>query len=179
MAQSKQSQVVLAMNLVAGTQKHLVTVTQVTFAGNSYTPAQVVAQIQALITIRQGVNALRAALKTKVDDAKSKTPPMEVFLDDYIDFVRATFAKQADVLADFGLAPKRVPTPRNAEEQAAANAKSKATRQARGTVGKNKKLAIKGNVTGVVVIPVTAPEPKPPVPVASPAQTATSNGAAH
>jgi hypothetical protein len=47
----------------------------------------------------------------------------------------------------------------------------RATRKARGTASKKQKLAIKGDVTGVVVTPVTAPTAPPAGtgPVAAPA----------
>jgi hypothetical protein len=41
------------------------------------------------------------------------------------------------------------------EQQAAKKAKAEATRAKRGTTSKKAKLAIKGDVTGVVVTPVT------------------------
>jgi hypothetical protein len=50
------------------------------------------------------------------------------------------------------------------EAKAVAVAKRDATRQARGTTSKKQKLAVKGDVTGVVLTPVTAPAPATPAP---------------
>jgi len=172
----KVSQAALAAKLVAGTQKHLATATQLMVAGGTYTAQQVETQLQTLVTLRAAVDAAKVAVKAKLVDESNQAPALRVFLESYVGFVRAAFSGSPDVLADFGLAPKKAPTPRTAEEQAAANAKSEATRKARGTMSKKKKLAIKGNVTGVVVTPVTEPAPAP---VASPAQSAPQNGASH
>jgi hypothetical protein len=49
--------------------------------------------------------------------------------------------------------------PLSAVEQATANAKRASTRTARKTMGKVQKLDVVGNVTSVVVTPVTAPTP--------------------
>jgi hypothetical protein len=70
------------------------------------------------------------------------------------------FGDAADILALFGLEPRKAPAPRTGEENAAAAAKAKATRTARGTASKKQKLAIKGNVTGITVVPTTAPTGK-------------------
>jgi hypothetical protein len=52
--------------------------------------------------------------------------------------------------------------------------KIRATRQARGTTSRKKKLAIKGDMTGVTIItPVTSPAPAPS-PSAQPASNASS-----
>jgi hypothetical protein len=66
------------------------------------------------------------------------------------------FASDAAALADLGLKPPKARAPLTAEQKAAAKAKAKATRIARGTTGPKAKKAIKGNVTGVQITPVTA-----------------------
>ena len=74
--------------------------------------------------------------------------------------VRTAFGGQADVLADFGLAPKKARAPLTVEQMAAAAAKRKATRAARGTTSKKaSKKGIKGAVTGIVVTPIVAGAP--------------------
>jgi hypothetical protein len=80
------------------------------------------------------------------------------------------FNTAAEKLADFGLQPSKARAPLTSEKKAAAALKRKATRTARGTVGKKKKLAIKGDVTGVVVTPVTSAGGS--TPSASPAEPA-------
>ena len=84
---------------------------------------------------------------------------MRAFLVAFVSFIRGTFGDSPAVLADFGLTPKKARKPRTTEQLAAANAKSAATRKARGTTSKKQKLAVKGDVTGVLVTPTTATSP--------------------
>jgi hypothetical protein len=89
------------------------------------------------------------------------------------------YGKSSSKLLAYGIPPAKVPVISPATRTAAA-AKAAATRKARGTTGKVKKLEITGNVTGVVITPVTA---GPPVPVtdgssaSSAANGSSANGA--
>jgi hypothetical protein len=62
------------------------------------------------------------------------------------------------VLADFGLAPKKPPRPLTTEERAAAQAKAKATRAARHTMGPRQKAKV---TAAAVAPPSPAPSPSP------------------
>ena len=172
---SNGNEAALAVKLAAGTQKHLAAVTQVLVDGGTFTPAQVEAQLSTLAALRDAVDAAKAATKGRLAEERLKGPPLVVFLQAFEGFVRAAFGRQPEILADFGLAPKKVKTPLTVEQQAVAKAKRVATRKARGTMGKKQKLAIKGNVTGVLVTPVTEPSHGPP---ATTANGAALNGAA-
>ena len=167
------SDATLAGKLIAGTGKHLATIAQLMFASGSFTPAQVVAQLQTLVALRQGVSDARAALKAKLAAEASQAPTVREFMLAFVAFVKATFSKSPDVLVDFGLAPKKAATPLTVEQKAAKVAKGQATRKARGTTSKKQKLAVHGDVTGVVVTPVTASAPVAatvsPAPSAAPA----------
>jgi hypothetical protein len=167
---SKSDEATLALKLAAGIQQHFAATAQLYIAEKTLTPAQVAAQLQTLAALRTAVDAARAALQGKLADETTEGPALRAFYASVIGFVRIAYAGAPEILADFGLAPRKARKALTAEQQAAANAKSQATREARGTVGKKKKLAIKGKVTGVVVTPIT---PAPP-----PANGA-SNGAAH
>ena len=91
-------------------------------------------------------------------------------------FLRATFGTAATPLADFGLTPLKAPRPLDSEQRAAATAKLRATRLARGTTSKKQKLAIKGDVTGVLVTPVSLAGPSSPTAApAGPALVATAS----
>jgi len=70
--------------------------------------------------------------------------------------VKLTYSESPDVLADFGLTPRKVATKLTTEEQMVAVAKRVSTRGARGTTGKKAKKAIKGDVVNVVTTPVRA-----------------------
>jgi hypothetical protein len=76
-----------------------------------------------------------------------------------VTFLRATFGDSTTKLGEFGLQPLKASTPLTAEKRLASTAKARATRIARGTMSKKQKLTIRGDVTGVIVTPITASEP--------------------
>ncbi len=151
--------VALAEQLIAGTNKHLANTAQVMFASGSYTPAQITAQLQALVHLRKDVDAAKTSTQAKLAAEKADMPQLRTFMDAYVAFVKATFSKSPDVLAEFGLRPRKVATPLTVEQKAVATAKRKATRAARHTMGTKQRRLVKGAVTGVVVTPVTASQP--------------------
>jgi hypothetical protein len=152
---NKRTVVALAEQLIAGTSKHLANQT-LTFASGSHTPAEVTAQLQKVVTRRSDVETAKATAKAKLAAEKADMPALRDLLNAYVSFVKVTFSKSPDVLADFGLTPKKATTPLTVVQKAAAAAKRKATRAARHTMGTQQKKGVKGAVTGVVVTPVTA-----------------------
>jgi hypothetical protein len=157
--QGKSTVAALAEKLIAGTGKHLGNVTQVMLTGGSYTPAEVTSKLRQIVTLRSSVDAARSAAQTKLAAEKADMPALRVFLDAYVAHVMAAFGNLPDVLADFGLAPKKARSPVTSEVKAAAAAKRKATRAARHTMGSKQKQAVKGDVVGITVTPVTADKP--------------------
>ena len=158
-SKSKGTEVALAGQLIAGTQKHFATIAALMFASGSFTPAEVEAQLQLLVTLRTDVDNAKAALEAKLAKETAQAAALRAFMRAYVQFVKTTFSKSPDVLADFGLKAKKARAPLTVEQKAAAAAKSKATRSARGTKGSKQKAGITGDVTGVVVTPVTAAKP--------------------
>ena len=148
----------LAEQLITGASKHFASGPPVAFASDSFTPAQITSQLQSIIALRADVEAAKNALKAKLATEAANMPALRDFLYALVAFVKVTYSKSPDVLADFGLTPKKVATPLTVEQKAAAAAKRKATREARHTLGTRQRKAVKGAVTGVVVTPVTAPE---------------------
>ena len=167
----------LAEMLIAGIQKHLANA-QLVFAGGTFTAAQVTTELQELVDLRAGVNTARAATTAKVAAELAKAPALRAFMDALVQLVRVQFGTQADVLADFGVPPKKVATPLTAVQKTAAAAKRMATRAARGTTSPKAKKGIKGAVIGVVVTPLVAGEPVVQAPTAPPAvpNTGTATG---
>jgi hypothetical protein len=177
--QGKQTAADLAETLIAGTQKHLAN-GQMQFAGGVFTGAEIVAELQPLVTLRADVLTARTATRLRVDAERAKAPAIRSFMVAFVQALRVAYGTQADVLADFGLPPKKVRAPLTVEQKAAAAAKREATRVARGTKSAKAKKGIKGAVTGVVVTPILAPQaaPAPAAPTAVPnAGTATSGAA--
>jgi len=96
-----------------------------------------------------------------------------------VTYVKLTWSKSPDVLADFGLKPKKAATQLTTKEKVVAVARRTSTRQARGTTSKKAKLAIHGNVADVVLTTVEAPAPvvtSSPSPNAPPTGSVTVTG---
>ncbi|MDP9000698.1 MAG: hypothetical protein M3O46_11365 [Myxococcota bacterium] len=167
--------VALAQQLIAGTNKHLANTAQVMLVGGSFTPAQVTEKLQALVKLRNDVDAAKASTKARLAVEKTDMPALRVFMDAFVSFVKAGFGTAPDVLADFGLHPK-ARTPLTAEAKTAAAAKRKATRAARHTTGAKKKKSVKGAVTGIIVTPITSEQPVVTTAPSSPSAPATSTG---
>jgi hypothetical protein len=164
--------VVVAQQLIAGTAKHLTSGTPVPLMGSSFTPAQITSELQSLVTLRADVDASKASTKAKIANEATQMPALRAFMSAFESFVKGAFGSSPDVLADFGITRKaRVPL--TLEAKTAAAAKRASTRAARHTMGSKQKLAVVGDVTGVVVTPVHAPAPIVPTP-SSPTVPATS-----
>ena len=159
MSTSKNTKVSLAKQLIAGTQKHFGTASSLAFASATFTPAQVTTSLQTIVDLRSAVDAAKASTKVKVSTEAEQAPALDALTAAYIAFVRATFAKSPDVLADFGLKPKKTSTPLTVEEQAAAVAKRASTRAARSTMGTVQKKKVKGDVTSVTITSNHASQP--------------------
>ena len=80
--------------------------------------------------------------------------------------IGVAFSNAPATLAELGMTPRKVRAPLTTAAKAAAEAKAKATRTARGTTGKKKKAAITGGVTGVTITPIG-----PAAPAAAPGTT--------
>jgi hypothetical protein len=140
--------------LIDGTQKH--------YPSGSFTLINVayttVTLVQLLQTLADALTTLTAAEASATDAllaaraARTHVGPVVLA---YTQQLRTNFGNATSALADFGVQPEKARAPRTVEQLAVAAAKARATRQARGTKSKKQKAAIKGNVTGVVVTPVT------------------------
>jgi hypothetical protein len=172
---SKANLVTRAQQLSVGVAKHLANMTQVVFTGGPYTPAQITTKLQSIVTLRAAVEAAKATTTAKVAAERADTPALGIFVDALVAYVKATFGGQPEVLADFGLQTK-TRAPLTVEQKAAAAAKRKATREARGTKGPKQKKVVKGDVTGVTITPTTAARPVLPAATSSPTAGATSSG---
>jgi hypothetical protein len=164
--------------VISGAKKRLTNGNQALPVGAStMTVAVVLGQLQAIVDNRAAVVAAQATAKAKVAAEKAAMPVLDVIFHAFVAFIRFTFGSDPEALADFGLAPHKVPAPMTAEQKAVAAAKRKATREARGTTSPKQKKSVKGNVTAVLVVtPVTtAPTPAPAeAPVAPAAPVATT-----
>jgi LPS O-antigen subunit length determinant protein (WzzB/FepE family) len=149
--------------LIAGIQKH--------FPTGSLTVGNVVFTVLALVQLLQGqVDAMtaQAAAEKTAEDALTALRALQTknapTLQALKDLLIAQFGNASQTLADFGLSPRKARAPMTAAQKAAAAAKRKATRAARGTTGPKAKLAIKGTVTAPAETPPAAPATTPAKP---------------
>ena len=156
---SKATETAQATQLIAGFQKHLSGVTSLTLASTAYTPAEITAALQLLVAIYAAVDTAKSVVQAKLAAEKTQAPPLRSLMAALVAYVKVTYSESPDVLADFGLTPKKAATKLTTEEQMVAVAKRASTRVNRGTTSKKAKQAIKGDVVDVVVTPVKAGSP--------------------
>jgi hypothetical protein len=174
-----------ATQFVAGIQKHLANVPSITLASAAYTPAQITAAFTLLVSLFADVATAQSAVKAKLAAKQAQAPTVRSLMSAFASYVKVTFSESPDVLADFGLTPRKAPTPQTAEEKVVAVAKRASTRKARGTTSKKAKLAVKGNVVSVVLTPVqagtpaVAPSAAPDAPAPVPGGSATGGTTPH
>lgn len=161
--------------LIGGLQKRFPN-GQFTLGKVAYTTATLVQLFESLIAAINAVNAAQASAKDAVMAMRGSEAKVNPVLRDLERFILSMFGTTATQdLADFGMEPPKAPAPRTSEEKAAAAAKLRATRAARGTASKKSKRAVKGNVTGVEITPVTAPAPATPSAQPAPAASGAPN----
>ncbi len=176
---TKEKDRALAQQLIAGTQKHFANVASMAFGGGTFTPAQITTSIQTLVDLRTAVDDAKAATKAKIVAEAAQAPSLRTQMDAYVAFVKAHFGNAPDVLADFGIKPKKAAASLTASEKAAAAAKRAATRAARHTMGTQQKKKVKGTINVIATTPeAPASPPVAPSPVASAPTQGTSGGTA-
>ncbi len=164
--------------LISGLQKHFPN-GSFTIGNVPFTTAALVQLFQSLADAIAAANDAQAKARDAVAalrDAKAKVGPTLVVLRRIL---VAMFGNASQMLADFGLEPRKARAPTTSVQKAAAAAKAKATRKARGTKSPKAKRAITGDVTGVEITPVTrAPAvAEPSAQTVSSPSTAPVNGA--
>ncbi len=144
--------------LIAGIEKRFAS-SSLMVAGQSYTGATLVSALQPLVDALSGSATAKAAYQKAIADERQVFAQAESFVTCLHQAIYASFGQAADALADFGLAPhtRRVPS---VAVKAAAAAKAKATKAARGEIGKRQRAKIEA----------TAPA------AGAPASTSVTNG---
>lgn len=150
--------------LSIGTKKHYPDGSQsIPVGGATFTVTALTQLMQDFVDQRAAVETAKAATKAKIEIERARAPSQLAVIRAFETIVRGTFGNSADVLADFGLSPPRVPVPMTAVQKAVAAAKRKATRAARHTMGKNQKKDVKGAVDATLVVtPSTGLTPTAP-----------------
>jgi hypothetical protein len=164
---SKVSRAARITALVAGIQKHFLSQASLVLGNTSYSPAALIALLQADISLSNKATASRAQWATDLQAANQShqtVDPLLRFIDALIISQFGDTESSASILADFGKSPRKVPVI-SAATKAEAAVKMRATRAARGTTGPKAKAKITGVVpaapptTGAAAVP--APVVKP------------------
>jgi hypothetical protein len=137
--------------LADGLTQHASTAPAVVLAGVTLKPSDVVAKLQARIAQAKAVSSAAANWHSTVQTDQTAAAQLKPVLSAVKQVLLAAYSTQLDVLADFGLSPRKKPVVSPATRTAAA-LKAKATRAARGTKGTQQKAAI---TTQVTIAPAT------------------------
>ena len=166
---NRTTQQLSVQKLIDGLNKHSQTIASLVIGSTSLTTAAIIANLQARLATANAAQSTRATWQSAVKADKDERAKMKTFISGLRQALSVAFAGSIEALADFGLVARKKPviTP---EKKAAATAKAKATREARHTMGKNQKAAIKGTVSPTAPVTAAPPAPAPTVP-AVPAAT--------
>jgi hypothetical protein len=145
---------------------------------------EVIADLQKFVQAAEDTKAAYLAWRDAVQNERIIELALRPEKQSVQSVVVGRFGRASTTLLKFGIAP-RVPVVKTVAAKAEANAKSEATRKARGTKGKKEKLDVSGNVSGVVITPITSTQNVPTVavapaveaPAAAPAATPTAPAA--
>ncbi len=144
-ADNRMNRLASDQKLIAGVKQYLAQYASLSVDGQTMTPTNIAALLQArvdaLTAVVNAEAALLAARKTESDGrVKSST-----FRSALVRLIVGMYFSSPDTLAAFGLSASRVGR-KSVAVKAEAVAKSNATRKARHTMGKNQKAAIHGTV---------------------------------
>jgi hypothetical protein len=142
--------------LIAGITKDLSNVTSVPSGGKTYSPAQLIALLQAEIAATDNVGQTHAAWLASVVAQKAATDGLTTIKSELHSFVVATFGPTSPVLADFGYVTKQRKTP-TAAVKAEAVLKRAKTRQEDGTTGKLERQKLSGETPAAAAVPAIKP----------------------
>jgi hypothetical protein len=157
---SKTDELAKLRKAISGINKHLLAVATLLLAGQSITPAALVQLFQAYVDLAAAIDTARAKVQALLAQEKLMGVNVHLLLQALHAFIVAQYGNQAaEMLADFGFAPKKA-TQLTAEQKAAAAAKRTATRKARHTMGSKQKKDIHG-APAPAPAPAATPAPEP------------------
>jgi len=141
--------------LQRGIEKNLATFTFLV-AGKSYTGAEALAFVESYIASAQAVADARGQLVDALAAEERFQSLHAGTLKALRGMIALMYADQHVLLSEFAIAPKKPRAALTNDALLLRAAKAKATRAKRRTLGKRQRAAIKGEVTGVVITPVTS-----------------------
>ena len=128
--QSLQAQQAADQALVDGFTKHQATLPSVIIAGTAVPTTTIIGTLQKRIAARAAVPPAKAAYQALVQADQDERTSTKAFVSGARQAVQVMFTGQIETLGDFGLKPRKAPTPLTPEQMVAKAAKAKATRDA-------------------------------------------------
>ncbi len=144
-------------HLIDGLTKHAKDLPTLLISGNTVKNADIVTELLARIAAGKEADAARTAWQAAVQKARDQITSSRSLMSGVRSALQVAFQGKVEVLADFGLSPRKKPAPLTPEQKQASVAKAKATRAARHTQGPKQKAKITGT---------TAPAAAPAQPAA-------------
>jgi hypothetical protein len=149
--------------LIAGTQKRFPSA-QFTIGNVVYTSAQLVTLMQSVADAMTKETAAQKAARDAVTELKNLQAQAHPVILEYRRQLDSMFGSASQVLADFGMLPRKARTPLTVDQKAAAKAKRDATLAAK---GKKPSAKATSAAQGTTAAPA---QPAPAVPAATPAK---------
>jgi len=158
----RQDMLVADQNMIDATHKVLSQFATLVVGSQTVTPADIVKVLQDRIDAGKAVLTAEAARTAAVKVDRDKRAQTAALLSSFRRLLQGMFTQSPDTLAAFGLKAPKVGK-KKVEAKAMAVAKNKATRQARHTLGKQQKKAVKGTPPAATsgTATATAAPPKP------------------
>jgi len=119
------------------------------------TCTEVVAELNGFVSAAQTTDADYNAWRNAVEAERATELQVRPLRANLKSILAGRYGKGGNKMAQFGFTPAK-PVVKTSQSKTAAAVKAKATREARGTRGRQQKKTITGNVTGVIITPVTA-----------------------
>jgi hypothetical protein len=161
--------------LLAGIQGNPQSFPLLVVGGKTVTVADAIAVLQARVDATNRVATTRAAWQEAMKAEEDERADTRAVVTGVRRGLQAAFDDSPETLGKYGLKPRKAPAV-PVHVRVAAAAKAKATRAARHTMGSKQKQAVKGDVTDVVITPVTASTSSQPAAIG--ATTAPASAAA-
>ncbi len=169
-SKSKMNVEVRYQTLIAGLLANFDPASSFPLPTGTFTRDELVAILQKRIAAGEASKSAKTAWHSTVEAERQAEADLSPLRKPLQQSLAGRFGASGAQMAEFGFAPAK-PRKVSAKTKAAAAVKAKATRQARGTMGKKQKKDVKGGVTAVLMTPVTAPPPitAPAAPAPAPA----------
>jgi hypothetical protein len=133
-----------AASIVSGIRKRLPSAETYKMSGKAYTHEELAAFFQAQVDALDAVHAARAALAAAIAKERAVARSVAARLPLFQNSIGNRLGFTPEVFADFGWQLPKKPGPKTTASKLAGVERARATREARGTMGKKQRLKIRG-----------------------------------